>query len=196
MCIDPVSAMALISSATASVGTAAAAAGTMGTIGTIASVGGGIISAYSQVQNSKAQAAAATRTAQAQDVAALQAIEQGEQESDKRRRSGAALQAENTVGMAANGVDVGSAQALDVLDDGQFLIEEDAFTIRENSRRSGTGMAQAAANSRAEAQTARSNATFAPIKTMLTTAATVGNKYSSWVPEARTAAGQGSGGYA
>jgi hypothetical protein len=150
MCIDPVSAMALISSATASVGTAAAAAGTMGTIGTIASVGGGIISAYSQVQNSKAQAAAATRTAQAQDVAALQAIEQGEQESDKRRRSGAALQAENTVGMAANGVDVGSAQALDVLDDGQFLIEEDAFTIRENSRRSGTGMAQAAANSRAD----------------------------------------------
>ena len=193
MCIDPVTAMALISSATASVGTAAAAAGTMGTIGTIASVGGGIISAYSQVQNSKAQAAAATRTAQAQDVAALQAIEQGEQESDKRRRAGAALQAENTVGMAANGVDVGSAQALDVLDDGKFLIEEDAFTIRENSRRSGTGMAQAAENSRAEAQTARSNATFAPIKTMLTTAATVGNKYASWVPDARST--QNSEGY-
>jgi hypothetical protein len=188
MCIDPVSALAFIKTATASIGA------TMGTLGTVASVGGGVISAYSQVQNSKAQAAAATRTAQAQDVAALQAIEQGEQESDKRRRAGAALQAENTVGMAANGIDVGSAQALDVLDDGQFLIEEDAFTIRENSRRSGTGMAQAAANSRADAQTARSNATFAPIKTMLTTAATVGNKYASWVPDARST--QGSGGYA
>jgi hypothetical protein len=182
MCIDPVSVGALISTATASASAATVAATGMslGTIGTIAGVGGGIISAYSQVQNSKAQAAAATRTAQAQDVASLQAIEQGEQESDKRRRSGAALQAENKVGMASNGVDVGSAQAIDVLDDGKFLIEEDAFTIRENSRRSGTRMAQAAENSRSEAQTARSNATFAPIKTMLTTAGNVGNKYASW----------------
>lgn len=190
MCVDPVTAMAFIKTATATIGAS------MGTIGTVASIGGGVISAYSQVQNAKAQQAAATRTAEAQDVAARQSIEQGDQESDKRRRAGAALQAENKVGMAANNIDVGSTQALDVLDDGEFLIEEDAFTIRENSRRSATGMAQAAQNSRADAQTAKSNATFAPIKTMLTTAATVGNKYSSWVPEARTAAGQGSGGYA
>jgi len=182
MCFDPVTAIAGISSAISSIGT------TLGAIGTIASIGGGVISAYAQVQNSKAQAAAATRTAEAQDEAARDAIEQGKQESDKRRRAGAALQAENVAGMAANGIDVGGAQALDVLDDSQFLIEEDAFTIRENSRRQATNLAQGAANSRAEAASAKSNAFFAPVQTLLSTASKVGNKYASWAPKANPTA--------
>lgn len=143
------------------------------------------------MQNSKAQAAAAISTAQAQEAAARDAIEQGNQESDKRRRAGAAMQAENIAGMAANGIDVGGAQALDVLDDNQFLIEEDAFSIRENARRSATNLSQSAANSRADAASAKSNSVFAPISTVLTTAAKVGNKYATWVPDA----GKKSGAY-
>jgi len=189
MCIDPVTAIAGIQAATASIGT------TLGTIGTISSIGGGVVSAYAQVQNSKAQAAAATRTAQSQDEAARDAIEQGNQESDKKRRAGAALIAENKAGMAANGMDVGSAQALDVLDDTQSLITEDAFTIRENSRRTATNLAQGAANSRAQASSANSQAFFAPVQTLLSTAARVGNKYASWAPDARDANRTAAGAY-
>lgn len=197
MCIDPVTAMALASTiggGTAAAGTAAAAT-TLGTIGTVATIGGGLVTAYSQVQKSKAQATAATRTAVAQEEAARYAIEQGNQESDKRRRAGAALQAENIAGMAANGMDVGSAQALDVLGDTQSLITEDAFTIRENSRRQATNLAQDAENSRAEAASAKSNAFFAPVKTLLSTASKVGNKYASWAPDARDANRTAAGAY-
>lgn len=183
MCFDPISAIAGIKAAVTAIGTS------LGSIGTIASIGSGVLSAYSQVQNSKAQAAAAISTAKAQEEAARDAIEQGDQESDKRRRAGAAMQAENIAGMAANGIDVGGVQALDVLDDNQFLIEEDAFSIRENARRSATNLSQSAANSRAEAASARSNSVFAPISTVLTTAAKVGNKYATWVPDAGKKAG-------
>ena len=92
-------------------------------------------------------------------------------------------------------MDVGSAQALDVLDDTQFQIEEDAFTIRGNSRRQATNFAQGAANSRAEASSANSNAFFAPVQTLLSTASKVGNKYASWVPDARNANRTAAGAY-
>jgi len=181
MCFDPVTAIAGISAAVSSMGT------TLGTIGTIASIGGGAISAYAQMQNSKAEAAAATRTAAAQDEAARKSIEQGEQESDRQRRVGAQLQSENKAAMAANGVDVTGAQALDVLDDQRFMVEADAFTIRENARSSAGNLSQAAANSRASASSAKSNAFFAPVGTLLSTAAKVGDKYKSWVPNAQGA---------
>ena len=182
MCFDPVTAIAGIQAAVGSIGT------TLGTIGTAASIGGGVISAYAQVQNAKAQAEAATRTAQAQEEAARQALEQGAQESDRRRQAGAAMIAENTAAMAASGVDVTGAQALDVLDDTRFMVEEDAFAIRENSRRRAEGHSQAAANSLADASSARRNAFFAPVQTLLSTASSVGRRYASWVPESQRSA--------
>ncbi len=179
MCFDPITAIAGIQAAVSSVSAA------MGTIGTVATIGGGVLSAYSQVQNANAQADTATRTANLQSEAALQALEQGNQESDIRRQQGAAARATNTAAMAANGVDVTGAQAIDVLDDSQTLLEQDAFAIRENSRRTAGNFSQASANSIASANSARSQAAFAPIKTLLGTAASVGNKYKSWVPSAR-----------
>lgn len=181
MCVDPATAIASIKAATTAIGS------TLGGLGTAASIGGGVISAYAQVQNAKAQAAAAQRNAQQQEEAARQAIEQGEQESDRRRRAGAALLAENTAALAANNIDVSGAQALDLLDDTQFMVEEDAFAIRENSRRRATGHSQAAANSLTDAANANRQAFFAPVKTILTTASKVGRRYSSWVPDQQTA---------
>ena len=140
------------------------------------------------MQNAKAQAEAATRTARAQEQAAREALEQGADESDRRRQAGAALMGENRAAMAANGVDVTGAQALDVLDDTRFLIEEDAFAIRENSRRQARNFSQSAANSRTQAENARRDAFFAPVQTLLSTASSVGRQYSSWVAEARNQA--------
>lgn len=190
MCADPVTLMASLGSVfggTAAAGTAAAAGstllGTLGTIATVATIGGGIMKARAQAKNYQAQAAAAERTAVATEKVARRTVEQGEQESDRRRAAGRALRSENTAALAANGIDVGSSHALDILDDTSLLVEEDAFAIRESARYEADGRYTQAQNARADAASARSSARFAPIQTILGTAATVGEKYSSWIPD-------------
>jgi len=174
MCFDPISMAATLKAATVAVGT------TLGGVGTAATVGAGAITAYSQVKNMRSQAAAASATAAAQDEAARQAVEQGEQESDRLRTRSSVAEGENIAAMAAQGVDVNSAQAIDILDDNRFLAEEDAFTIRSNAGRRADQFSQSAANSRSQARTARSNAIWQPVSTILTTGARVGSKYASW----------------
>lgn len=164
-------------------GAAAGAAGAsslLGTLGTVATVGGGVLSAYSQYQNSRSQAKAAEQTAGLQQEAARDAIEQGEQDSDRQRAAGAAMAAQNKANSAANGMDVTSGQALEVLDDNNALMAEDAFAIRENARRSAGNLSQSAANSMADASSARFNSITQPIGTALGTAAKVGSRYASW----------------
>lgn len=162
---------------------AAASTGIWGTIATAATVASGALSAYSQVQNSRASSRAAAQSAQIQEQAARDAIEQGEQESDQLRARAAQEQGENMVAMAAGGVDVEGAQALDLIGDYKSLVEEDAFSIRENARKTATGFSQQSANSMAESKTFSSNAFFKPIGTALGTVASVGNKYASWAQQ-------------
>lgn len=166
--------------AAAAAGTAAASAGIWGTIATAATVGSGLLSAYSQVQNNRSMAKAARQTSEAQSAAALEALEQGEQESDRLRARAAQQQGENVVALAAQGVDVSGAQAIDLLGDSALLVEEDAFSIRENARRTAEGYSQQAANSMSQARTYDSNAFFQPIGTALGTVSKVGNKYAAW----------------
>lgn len=171
MCFDPVSMGALISG----IGST-----TLGTIATVASLAGTAVSAYSMMQNSRAQAAVATQNAAAQEEAALDAIEQGAQESDRRRAAGAAMMSENITALASGGVDVSSEPAIDLLDEQRDLVEQDAFVLRENARRAAKGHAQQAGNYRSEAATARSNAFFGPLSTILGGVAKVGSKYASY----------------
>lgn len=184
MCFAP-----LIPALGAAAGAGGAAAGgstILGTIGTIATIGGGLLSAYGQIQNNKAIEQAAKVDAINQQIAANQAIEQGQDESEQRRRAGAQTEGANIAALAANGVDVTGSQAIDILDDNKFLVEEDAFAIRENARRTAQGFSQQSANSTARAKSARSSGFFQPVGTILTTAAKVGNKYSAWVTQSRT----------
>jgi hypothetical protein len=132
------------------------------------------------MQNARAMAAAAERSAQYAQEQAREKLEEGEQESDLRKRAGAKLLGENMAAMAANGIDVTSPSALDVLDDTKESVNQDAFRIRTNSWRQSKAISQQAANYRAEAQTARSQAMFQPLATILSTAASVGQRYAPW----------------
>jgi hypothetical protein len=184
MCIDPATMIAGISKAATSIGTAFG-----GGLGTAATIAAGGVSAYSQMQNAKAQKKAAIATAEAQDVAAREALAAGRQESQQRLIAGSQRRAEAAAQMAANGIDITGGQGLDILDDAALLDEQDAFTIRENARRSARGYAQQAANSRADAKTAGSAAILGPIGTTLTTAAQVGKRYAPYVAADRQAGG-------
>lgn len=205
MCIDPVSLAATIgigsaastpmvaipwlaqatsipltTAATASAGAGALLGGLRGA-GGFANLGSGVLSAYSMLQNGRAQAAAAARTAAAQEEAARRALEAGEEKSDKTRRKAALLAGQQKISNAANGVDLGSASALDLLDDTALLAEADAFAIRENARSSATNFSQSAANSLAQGASANSQGTFGALGTLLTSASKVGKR---WAPYA------------
>lgn len=172
MCIDPLS-LGAIGSFIAS------------NVGTVASVASGLVGAYATVQNSRAQAKALEAQSAQEAEAARDALIQGEEESDRRRRAGAIQAGEQRAALAANGIDVEGEIALDILDDNQTLIEEDAFAIRENSRRAAKGFAQRSANSSTQASNARSQGTFGAISTVLTTASKVGSKFAKYTPQAQ-----------
>lgn len=188
MCVDPISLAAIGSTVAGSVG---AAESTLGGLSTIFSVGSGLLGAYATFQDSRAQASALEQQAAQQEAAARDRLEQGREESDRRRRAGAIQQGQQVAALAANGIDVEGDLALDLLDDSSTLVSEDAFSIRENARRGATGLSQQAANSRTSAANARSEGTFGAISTVLTTGAKVGSKFRQYSRPTNTDAWRG-----
>lgn len=181
MCVPALATMLVGSMApTAAVGSAAAAGAGFGSLGTILQLGGSLVSGMAQMASARAAARAATQSAQYADDAAREALEAGQQESDLRQRAGAKLMGQNAVAAAANGMDVGSGSALDMLDDTHTAVNQDAFRIRTNAWRESKALSQQAANYRAEAASARSEARFAPIKTVLGAGARVFDRWGQY----------------
>lgn len=191
MCFAAAALLPALGGAAGATGGITGALGTLGTIGTVASATGGLLSAYSQMQNGRAQAAAASATAEQQNIAAQQAIEAGQRESDLSRRQFAREEGGNRVALAAAGIDVGSAAAIELLDSNRAEFEEDAFQIRENATRSANAYGRQAANSVAEARTARSNSLWQPLGTVLSTAASVSDRWSRYQQGRRPQTGYG-----
>lgn len=103
-------------------------------------------SAFTDPQIAQAQAITANNIAQAnaaaesEELAMSEEIEraaalrkQGQEESDRRKLSARQELSETKARAAAAGVDVTTGSALDLLDDGEFLAENDAYTIRTNA---------------------------------------------------------------
>lgn len=178
MCIDPISATAAISSLGSSISTALA-----GGLGTAATVGGGLLSAYSSIQNGQAAKAAAMATADQQETAAIQALEAGDRERTLHARKVAALQGENKVALAASGIDLGSQAAIELLADTRTQAAEDAFAIRENAVRQANNFSQSATNSRVEGRNAASQGTWGALGTVLGTASQVGSRYKHYAAQ-------------
>lgn len=161
-------------------GGAAAGAGTLGALGTFAGIGGSIFSAISGKQNADAQADALAIQAADLERESRERIEQGKEDSDRARRRGAIQEGEQRAAFAANGIDVSSVSALDLLDDTQELIADDAFSIRENSRRSAQVTAAQAGNVRTQRKNVKRNARNRLIGTALGGASKVGAKFAGF----------------
>lgn len=156
------------------------AMGSMGAVGTVASAASGVVGAYSAIQSGNAAAAAAEATAKQQEAAARESVIAGDEESDRQRRAGAAVLSQQKIAMAANGVDLNSTSALELLDDTKAGIEQDAFAIRKNATNQAQNYSQMAANSLTEGRNAKSQGTWGAAGTLLSTGAKVGEKYSQW----------------
>lgn len=181
MCLDPLS-TALVAAGVPGVGGISGMLGSigLGSIGTAASVASSAAAGYSAIQQGNAAEAAAKATARQQEAAARESIRQGNEESDRQRRAGAGMLAQQKIAMAANGIDLGSQAAIEVLDDTKRGVEEDAFAIRHNATNQATGYAQQAANSLTAGQNAQRDARWNATGTLLTSAAKVGPKWRQW----------------
>lgn len=185
MCADPLT-MALISGGAGGQGMLAGVTGlfsSFGGMGTALAAASTATAAYSGVQAGNAAKDAAKATAARQEEAARDSLRMGEDESDRQRRAGAAVLAQQRVAMAANGIDASAITAIEQLDDTKRLIETDAFAIRQNATKQATGFSQQAANSITEGLNAQSQGRMGAVSSLLSGGAKVGAKYSQWARE-------------
>lgn len=161
-------------------------ASSFGGWGTVATAASTAVAGYSAVKSGNAAQAAAEATAKQNDAAARDSIRQGEDESDRQRRAGAAVLAQQRVAMAANGVDASGATAIEMLDDTKAAIEDDAFAIRKNATNQARNFTQSAVNARVEGDNAASAGRWGAAGSLLSGGAKVGAKYSQWARERGT----------
>lgn len=89
------------------------------------------------------------------DLQAQDALDRGQADEAKFRKSIAGVIGQQRAGFAGQGVDVGSGSAVDVQADAAYLGELDAQTIRANAKREAWGFSVQAADYRSSAAVAR-----------------------------------------
>lgn len=161
--------------------TVKAAVGSLGAVGTGLQVAGGAASALGALQQARVAKKTAALNAKMQTEAANEAIRLGEERSDRQRRAGAAARADMKAAMAANGIDVTSAGALDLLDESKTFNEADAMAIREDYRIQAQNNLAGAQNSLIQGSSQAASARTGAFRTILGTASRVGKKYSKQV---------------
>lgn len=127
-----------------------------------------VVGAMGQVQQAQAQAAAAKYNAKVQKMnarvaerRAVDAIERGGIEEQRKRMEVARIKGQQQAAMAANGVDLSFGSPLDVMVDTAVMGELDALMIRSNAYREAYDHKVNAANHRAGAQMSRLEANSA-----------------------------------
>jgi len=149
---------------------------------------------YGQNQQAKAQAgqyayqAAVDRNNKIiADRQADDAIKRGEAEEEEHRRKVASIKADQRVGFASRGIDLGSDVVVDTLSDTAMLGELDALTIRNNAEREaygyrvqGMNYEASAGNNALAGKNAKSAGRTAMFGTLLSGASTVAGNYSDY----------------
>lgn len=154
-------------------------------------LGSTLIGGIGQMQQANATAAAANYNAQIADMnakiserRAIDAIERGKVEEQKKRQEVGKIKGQQIVAMSANGVDLTFGSPLDVLVDTAVLGELDALTIRSNAYRESYDYQVDAANKRAQANLHRMEASSAKQGGWLSAAGTLltgaGKAYQSY----------------
>lgn len=118
-------------------GQAVAAAVSIGTsvVGTGVSVYGGIQQQKAAAKNSKYAAKVAKKNEARALLAAKDAERRGERDAARAKKASDRLKGRQRAVLAANGVDIGSGSAVDILEDTTRIGKADALAIRENAKR-------------------------------------------------------------
>lgn len=124
--------------------------------------GGGVLSAYNQIQAGKAQVKAANRQQDYLNKQANEVINQGDYQSDLTIQQGRQVAASQKTGYAANGVVVGTGTAQRVQDSTIDASLADAQQVRKNAFNQAFGLVtqgnEIVKQSKADYKTAQLNA--------------------------------------
>ncbi|EOG9916790.1 hypothetical protein ACLMR0_006526 [Pseudomonas aeruginosa] len=127
-----------------------------------ASVGGGILSAYSQIQQGKYAVRTANRQQAYLNRQARQVLDQGEFEDAQLYEQGRQIVGAQRAGFAANGVDVNSGSASRVQESTMNQVAMDAEQVRRNAFNQAFGIVtqgnEGVRQARADYRTRRLNA--------------------------------------
>ncbi|EOC1317147.1 hypothetical protein ACI09J_001769 [Cronobacter turicensis] len=126
------------------------------------------VSAYNQYQNGKVAADVARQNADVAQAQANDAINRGNAEADQRRREMRQKTGQQTALMAAQGSDISSGSASDILNDTVQFGTLDALTTVNNAQREAYGYQVQAANYEAQADAARKQGNMGAFGTLLT----------------------------
>lgn len=147
---------------------------------TILAVGSTVLGAVGAIQQGNAAAAAGRYNAQVSDMnaklserRALDALDRGERDEQRKRAEVAQLKGRQIAASSANGVDLTFGSPLDMIVDTAVLGELDALTIRKNSANEAYDNRVQAVNGRADAQLSRMNADAAQTSGYLNAAGTL-----------------------
>lgn len=168
MCIPFVAAGATIMGTQLTAGTAL-----MMNAALTASMAGGLMSAYGQLQQGEYQAGIAKNNAIVQQQQAKDALQRGEQAELHQRIRSAQAVGRQRAQMGAAGVGLSSGSPSQVLQDTAKLGELDALTVRNNAQREAYGHNVEEMNFKSDAKFARMKGRYGAASTLLTTGSNV-----------------------
>lgn len=125
------------------------------------------MSAYSQHQTGKANQAVANANANAQEVAARDAINTGNAQADQQRQQARQLAGKQAAAMGASGADLTTGNALDIFGDTAAGGELDALTTVNNAQRQAAGLSFQAGVSRTQGAIQKQSGNMGAFTTLL-----------------------------
>lgn len=129
----------------------------------------GALSAYSQVQTGKANAAIANANADAQEQAARDAVNTGNDQAYQKRMQARQVAGQQTVALASGGADLTSGNALDLTTETAQFGQLDALTTINNAQRQAAGLQFQAGVSLAQGKLDRQTSNLGAATTLLNT---------------------------
>ncbi|MBO1505228.1 hypothetical protein JKX24_16550 [Serratia proteamaculans] len=137
------------------------------------------VSAYGQVQQGKNAQKVANANADAQEIAAKDAINTGNANADQQRQQTRQLQGQQAAAFGAAGTDMTSGSALNIFGNTAQGGQLDSLTTINNAERQGAGLNFQAGVSRAQGQMDRSAANLGATTTILNSALSAYGSYQS-----------------
>ncbi|HHJ4503803.1 TPA: hypothetical protein ACQJXC_005255 [Raoultella ornithinolytica] len=131
----------------------------------------GALSAYSQVQTGKANAAIANANADAQEQAGRDAVNTGNDQAYQQRMQAKQVAGKQTVSLASGGADLTSGNALDLTAETAQFGQLDALTTINNAQRQAAGLQFQAGVSRAQGKLERQSGNLGAASTILNSVA-------------------------
>lgn len=148
---------------------------------------GGAYKADAENKAGQYQAEVADQNAKLNDFRAEQAGQIGAMQEERHRAKVRQLAGTQRANLAANGVDLGSGTALDMVTETYTMGEQDALMVRYNAMNEAWGFRTEAVNDRNRGRFAKAQGKNAAMGTYLTTAATMSGQYASYLQGKRGA---------